>query len=164
MPMSSRFTRGFTLVELLIVVSLVSILVGALFSIINPRGIQAKARDSQRASDLAKVKVALESYFSDKRRYPLAEKEWVLVSEDTLELSDLTPNYINNLPSDPKDGGVPCTEEAWRRYIYRSFEGGSRYLLATSMELPSDGSYCPAGFVCDCMYASGGVAYYTTVD
>lgn len=164
MSQNGNLVKGFTLVELLIAISLIAILTGVLFSVINPRGIQAKARDSQRISDLAKIKVALENYFADNRAYPLAESVWVLVDESTPNITGLTPNYINNLPSDPKQTGTICTDSSWRRYAYRSFGSGATYLLATNMEQPVAGVSCPSGYTCSCTYNASGVPYYTTAD
>jgi prepilin-type N-terminal cleavage/methylation domain-containing protein len=162
---TNKKAKGFSLVELLIAISLIAILSGVLLSVINPMGIQKKARDSQRVSDLAKVKVALENYFADNRRYPI----W----NDFYPLTNLAPvlvtGYINKLPTDPKPllqgpcvpGGV-----AWRNYGYKSIDG-KKYLLVANMETASAGSTaCPAGVDaawCNCTF-TGGTGYYTTAD
>ncbi|PIS22202.1 hypothetical protein COT50_03235 [candidate division WWE3 bacterium CG08_land_8_20_14_0_20_41_10] len=153
-------TKGFTLVELLIAISLIGILTGVLLAVLNPRGIQAKARDSQRISDLSKVKVALESYFSDNRGYPTSGSNWVLVNS----ISGLATAYINILPIDPKTTGTICNSaSAWRGYAYKS--NGNSYLLATNMEIASMGTTgCPNSTLgCNCGFF-GGTAFYTTAD
>jgi len=158
-----KLNKGFTLVELLIAISLIAILTGVLLAILNPRGIQAKARDSQRVSDLSKVKVALENYFADNRSYP--SSAWARVSS----VSSLSPNYINVLPPDPKETGTLCdSSNVWRGYVYKS--DGNRYVLATNMETTSMGGSCPFTVAADiitfctsCGF-SGGTAYFTTAD
>jgi len=157
-------TVGFTLVELLIAISLIGILTGVLLAVINPRGIQAKARDSQRVSDLAKVKVALESYFSDNRSYPI-RTSWVLVDTDAVLASALVNNYINLLPKDPKSSGSACTTAGWRNYFYKSNATGSQYVLATNME-KSAGQTCPVVGICGGTGACAEptTAYYATTD
>lgn len=60
---SSKFNRkGFTLLELLIVVSIIAILSVALIFVINPAETLKKSRDSQRISDLNAMKTALGLY------------------------------------------------------------------------------------------------------
>ncbi len=159
-----KISDGFTLVELLIAISLIGILTGVLLAVINPRGIQAKARDSQRVSDLAKIKVALENYFSDNRAYPI-RTSWVLVDTDIVLVSALVNTYINVLPKDPKLSGSVCTTTGWRNYFYKSNATGSQYVLATNME-KSAGQTCPVAGIC----GGGGACadpttvYYTTAD
>ena len=52
--------RGFTIVELLIVIVVIAIL--AAISIVAYTGVQARARDSKRSSDLTQIKKALLAY------------------------------------------------------------------------------------------------------
>ena len=66
--MNKTFKKGFTLVELLIVMVILGILttiVAASF-----RSSQEKARDTRRKSDLAAVADAVELYFNDTGEYP----------------------------------------------------------------------------------------------
>lgn len=150
--------KGFTLVELLISISLIAILSGVLFSVINARGIQSKARDAQRVSDLAKIKIALESYFSDNRGYPVSAS-WAAVSTLTV----LSPSYINVIPSDPKAAGTVCGGSNWRGYAYKS--DGSKYILTTNMELASSAqATCPTGYNCIGCAFPGGYGYFTIAD
>lgn len=59
--------RGFTIVELLIVIVIVAVL--AAITIVAYNGIQQRARDSQRKSDLAQIAKALHLYGVDKGNY-----------------------------------------------------------------------------------------------
>ena len=68
--------KGFTLIELMLVVLIMGILAGAMLGIINIRGIQAKSRDARRIGDIKKMQTALELYFSDYRGYPESEICW----------------------------------------------------------------------------------------
>jgi len=60
--------KGFTLVELLVVMAIISIL--TILSVANFRNVQIKARDAQRKSDLSQLQKALELYFNDHGTYP----------------------------------------------------------------------------------------------
>lgn len=161
-----KLNRGFTLVELLIAISLIGILTGVLLAVLNPRGIQAKARDSQRISDLSKVKVALELYFADNRSYPIYNDFYALrLLAPPFGLLD--SKYINKLPVDPKNSSAACIPGVtWRDYGYISIDG-KKYVLATNMETSSMGSStCPTGIPvawCHCTF-TGGTGYYTTAD
>ncbi|MFA5776405.1 MAG: type II secretion system protein [Patescibacteria group bacterium] len=154
--------QGFTLMELLISISLIAILTGVLLAVLNPRGIQAKARDSQRISDLSKVKVALESYFSDNRGYPISAG-WVAVTSLSTAVPLLSPTYINTLPEDPKKTGTLCSGANWRGYAYKS--DGVSYLLVTNVEVASMGTTgCPNTVLAGGCNCSSGIAYYATAD
>ena len=150
--------KGFTLIELLIVVLLIGVLSGIALSVINPQGIRAKARDSQRISDLKTLQVALETYFSDNRSYPVSASftpistglsgPLALLLDDPADPND--PVYINILPEDPSQGinvptGASCgTGVDVHDYYYQS--DGSNYEVMAVLEIISSGSdqnsYC----------------------
>lgn len=150
---------GFTLIELLISISIIAILTGVIFAVLNPIGIQKKTRDSQRVADLSKAKVALANYFSDNRRYPIYTS-WTLLHQ----VSGLAPNYINNLPIDPRPSGVDCQTPNWRNYFYKSDSSGSSYVLAANLEVGSS-TPCPVASICSSPCGGGSsTIYYTTED
>src|ERR1700757_2616926 len=60
--------QGFTIVELLIVIVVIGIL--ALLVITTYSGIQAKARNAKRQTDIASLQTQLEAYFSQNGFYP----------------------------------------------------------------------------------------------
>ena len=116
---NSHKSKGFTLIEILISVTLVSILAGLLISVINPQGLRAKARDSQRKADLKQIQTALELYFADNRQYPSSSAtcggsncDWIQVNgTDDLATALEGGDYINNVPLDPELSGTnngPC--------------------------------------------------------
>lgn len=65
-----RSERGFTLVELLIVIALISILSVAVLATINPIEQSNKARDSKFKNDAAEMLNAYERYYSSQNAYP----------------------------------------------------------------------------------------------
>ena len=62
------FTRGFTLIEMLVVIAIIAILSGIIMT--NLSGAKGKARDAKRISDLGSIQVALSLYFDRCDRYP----------------------------------------------------------------------------------------------
>ncbi len=70
MNKQNAFRRGFTLIELMIVIVILGILMGTIL----PRltGAQSRARDTARIADLNNISQALEVYSSDTGEYPAA--------------------------------------------------------------------------------------------
>lgn len=62
--------RGFTLVELLVVISIISILAGVTLSIINPKKQRSVAEDGVRQSNLEKYALGIEAYANANGDYP----------------------------------------------------------------------------------------------
>ena len=91
--------RGFTIVELLIVVVVIAIL--AAITIVAYNGIQARAKDSQADSALNQVKKALELYKIDNGFYPPACGGDGLGCSLSSLSSYLSPAYVFTVPSSP---------------------------------------------------------------
>jgi len=60
----TKISRGFTLVELLIVIAILAVLSTATVVVLNPAELLAQARDTQRMTDLDTVKTAVGLYIS----------------------------------------------------------------------------------------------------
>ena len=58
--MKNTFSKGFTLVEMLIVVTIIAALAAAVVVVLNPMELLAQGRDAQRMSDLSTVQDALQ--------------------------------------------------------------------------------------------------------
>ena len=84
--------RAFTLIELVIVITLISLL--TIIGMMSWRQQIAKARDAQRKADLQKISIAFEEYFSDNGCYPAAD---ILTNCGGDELKP----YLNKIPCDP---------------------------------------------------------------
>lgn len=64
----NKKSRGFTIVELLIVIVVIGIL--AALVIVTYNGIQQKARDTERKTDIKALQGHLEAYWADNAKYP----------------------------------------------------------------------------------------------
>lgn len=130
---------GFTLVEILIVISIIGILSGIVIMSVGP--VRMKGRDTQRISDLSSIRIALEIYKSQNGTYPtFTPSGWAIdgvvgayqVRWNQLKTA-LAP-YIA-LPVDPLNSGL---DGPWRtqhdtfRYAYIS--NGTKYDLVASLE------------------------------
>lgn len=89
--------RGMSLTEILIVVTLLSIIAVVLISAFQPGTQLAKARDAVRKADLQKLKSPLEDYYNDNKCYPTEDK--MTCNPGT----DLRP-YKDKIPCDPETG------------------------------------------------------------
>lgn len=115
--------QGFTIVELLIVIVVIGIL--ALLVITTYSGIQAKARNSQRQTDIASIQTQLEAFFSQNGYYPsladMNSSSWRNTNMRSLEDESLTD------PSNPTASRTLVSAPAARSYAYAvtNSSGGS---------------------------------------
>lgn len=113
-----KSVSGFTIVELLIVIVVIAIL--ASISVVAFTGIQGRARDSERQSELNGVMKALEMYRAENGGYPRCgatgpHQVGGGLGSGTLHdcvQDELVPNYMTSVPRDPEDPNVP------HRYYY----------------------------------------------
>jgi len=115
---------GFTLIELVVVILILSVLAGALVPRVTDR--MASARDSRRMADMRTIRDAIEQYYVDKQTYPAPKKNgsyggWD-VSHDGNFVPDLVSSgYLREVPSDPLNDKT----HHYRYYVLgiRQFEG-----------------------------------------
>jgi len=148
-----KSTSGFTIVELLIVIVVIAIL--ATISVVAFNGVQMRARDAKRASDIATIAKALEAYYAVNGRYPaglctgscVVNGAWSTTNDasnswDNLK-NALVPNYISSLPSetDPPIGTNPQLGRGYGYFsntlspLYCNVSGaGQMYILVYTLE------------------------------
>lgn len=84
--------RGFTIIELLVVISVISIL--AIISVFGFNAIQSGARDSQRSNRITSIAEALEKYYSKNGEYPSCAAMSAAASSVTSTLPGLDPTVL----------------------------------------------------------------------
>ncbi len=87
--------KGFTLIELIIVLTIVAILV--VIALVLYRSQFFKGNDARRKADIARIKIALEEYEKDKNCYPPPQ---LVVCKP----GDGLKPYLNKIPCDPVTG------------------------------------------------------------
>jgi len=133
---------GFTIIEMLIVVTILAMLAGVLVPVLQEG--QQTARDSRRMSDLRAVQNSLAEYFREEGQYPTTEDEWQNDNDLGYGVDGyiplLVPTYIAALPRDP-DNQFP-TEDA--HYMYRS--DGDDYKMVLNGTPEGDAETFAEGF------------------
>jgi len=102
-----RHQRGFTLIEFLVVIAVVSILAVAVVLAIKPQNFLASSRDSTRLKQLGTFQQGLELYFTRNGGvYPKSVPQGLrtLFIDYAYRISDLYPNYLKTPPADPTYG------------------------------------------------------------
>ena len=128
--------KGFTLIEILIVVAIIAILASVVLIGLGPT--QQAGRDARRISDLRQIQNGLELYFNKCGYYPgdavagsCAGHAHVATTGynggATTAKAALTGSAIgiNSVPDDPNSS---------QHYVYRTDAGGSTYLLEATLE------------------------------
>lgn len=122
--LKNRRQEGFTIVELLIVIVVIGIL--AALVITTYSGIQAKARNAKRQTDINSVQTQIEAYFADQGHYPsfadLSTASW-----DTQHLKSLDQSALHD-PSAGSGTGITLSQTAGLKvYQYAPLDssGGS---------------------------------------
>ena len=106
--------QGFTIVELLIVIVVIGIL--ALLVITTYSGIQAKARNSKRASDVKSLQTQIEAYFSQNGYYP-SRTDMNTAAWLTTNMKSLDQNALID-PSNPTQSKTLVAAPVAKSYAY----------------------------------------------
>jgi len=120
-----KSTRGFTLIEMLIVITIIAVLASMI--LVGMGGARAKARDARRIGDLHNVQNALELYYANNGTYPTgtynSPTEW-----DTFAGILINANIgVHRIPKDPLDNNTYY-------YRYEANSDGTNYVLGAQLE------------------------------
>jgi len=140
-----KSTKGFTLLEILLVVGIISILAGIVIVAINPGRQFAQVRNLQRKSDIKQINTAIAQFYIDKSYYPASTTNYIsnlleicntgassspaagFPCTGLVNLSELVPAYMTAIPVDPQ-GPVTAFLDKITTTAYAA-SGGTGYWL-----------------------------------
>jgi len=106
--------RAYSLLEILVTISILILLLAALFFIFNPIAQINKANDGKRRTELSTIKKVLEDWYNDKNCYPLPNQicyDAATIRSDGSSVCHICGNeptspsftpYLSHLPCDPR--------------------------------------------------------------
>ncbi len=133
--------KGFTIIELLIVIAIIGLL--ATISMVALNGARQKSRDAKRLADIRQIQTALELYFNDNNNYPAnsgsvlgtSSSAWALCNSGFVPVANIgtcSKVYMGTIPQNPTPNGSS--------YTYSSDGASGTYTLTFSLE-EATGSY-----------------------
>ncbi len=105
--------KGFTLVELMIVITVIAIL--STIAVVSFTRVQKQSRDTKRKGDVRSLATALQAYFTEVNSYPAT-------------LAALTPTYIPSVPT------APSGESLVGSYSYSQSGSTNMFTLCVGQE------------------------------
>lgn len=102
-------SKGFTLIEILVVIGIIAILAGIVIVAINPARQFRQANDSARRSNVNTILNAIGQYIADnKGKIPAGITTTSQnISNDKANIcADIMPTYVPSIPIDPSTGGT----------------------------------------------------------
>lgn len=125
--------KGFTIIELLVVISIIAVL--SMIGFASFREVQENGRDAKRRADLGTIQSALEQYNNDQHYYPVS-----IATGSAFSFG--TRTYLNNIPTDPINS-APST------YCYKALRSGSSCEAVSATDCDNSAVVCTSY----CLYA-----------
>lgn len=137
-------TRGFTLLEILVVVAIIA-LVG-IFAALAVNSARSKQRDATRLANVRQLQSALEDYFNENNAYPVGEllplgdvsqSACLSISGFRGDCSAESAVFLRLVPStypDGLDALVTCGDPARNAFCYTQTKEGEGYVIHFELE------------------------------
>lgn len=137
-----QLKKGFTLIEILVVIGIIAVLAAIVIIAINPARQFAQARDSQRESNVNAILNAIGQRIADNKGTfaglnaqnnvtcpSIPSSTTTIATSGGVDLSCLIPTYMQALPLDPSSGSGGNTG-----YVVRQDLNGRIWVAATTTE------------------------------
>ena len=141
-----RKNKGFTLIEILVVMGIIAVLATIVLVAVNPARQFAQARDTQRSSNVNTLLNAIGQRIADNRGLfetgcsagEIPATSTVIASAGYNMYPCLVPNYLPTLPVDPKVGSFTSSSNYTTGYtVIRDVSTGRITVTASSTEVES---------------------------
>lgn len=134
---------GFTLVELLVVISIISVLSGLI--LVNVVGLRERGADTRRKNDLRQLKTALRLYYNDYQQYP--------AGSGTITGCGVSPTFsaCGTQFSAQRAAGAEAVvymSQLPPEYLYYS-AGGDTFVIQVDLQNASDADIAASQTKCD---------------
>jgi uncharacterized protein (TIGR02145 family)/prepilin-type N-terminal cleavage/methylation domain-containing protein len=166
-------SRGFTLLEILLVIGIIAVLAGIVIIAINPSKQLATVRNAQRKSNLSEINKALTQYYIDHSSYPASVTTSLTEICNTgasstptgisctglIDLSALVPTYLVAIPTDPLgstlsflDKFIPTAYATTNGTGYKVMKDPANKVVLTAFQAENNtiigiGIWCPSPLV-----------------
>lgn len=143
--------KGFTLVELLIVIAIIALII--VFAAVAVNAARSKQRDATRLSTVRMLQSALEDYFNETNQYPegeliplgdLSQSSCLAIEGFAADCSASETVFLRVVPGtyeDGLEGIVSCGEPSRRAFCYTQLEEGDAYVIHFELE----NTFAPVG-------------------
>jgi prepilin-type N-terminal cleavage/methylation domain-containing protein len=148
---------GFSLIELLVVISIIGTLAGLLIT--NLVGVRGRAADTDIKNNMRQMKTSLRLYYNDYQQYPNADSgamEGCGTSGDTA----CTDGGVFSAGSGP----TVYMQELPASFTYTVTSDNESYVIATSLSNASDSDVEQSATACGQSYTASSSAYYVCND
>ncbi len=129
----SKITKGFTLIELIIVIAIIAILAAAIFVAIDPARRLHESRNARRSSDVATILEAIKTYQADHG------------GAHYLSIQNLTDGTYYQIGTDGSSCAISCGLENTDGSCVNLYGMGSNYLADVPRD-PSKGTNLQTGY------------------
>lgn len=112
--MHNNRCSGFTLVELIIVIGILSIMASIIVTVIDPSYKLKKARDTERIVNISAIKRAIESYTTLKQTSPNCDElgtcptNFALTGSDFVSTLLIDNQFLKSIPQPPESSNFLC--------------------------------------------------------
>lgn len=130
-----KTTRGFTIVELLVVVAVITML--SSFMMASLSNVRKKGRDTARVETMNEFQKGLALYMADTGIYPICDKVVINGLSDCFSIALFAGKQLTAVPVDPlgsSNGLVSDCGVTSGKYIYCYVSSGTDYILEYSLE------------------------------